>query len=134
MQRRRRQSDADRLPDREPTLIVHQILVRSDPDCIAVKASGIRGLDDPSAQYQAAVRGLIGWTKPRLLAAEVSHGRGAERDLRSAAGCNARSVDNDAAIERALGDDDPRSSQLKVSGTILAAPIKPATKGEFGRL
>src|SRR5215472_13214594 len=104
MQRRSGQGDADRLADREPTRVVHQILVRSDADRIAVKASGIRGVGDPSAQYQAAVRGLTGWTKPCLLAAEVSYGSGAERDLRSAAGCD--SLENHATIERAFGDND----------------------------
>src|ERR1700751_2254390 len=75
MQRRCRKRDTDCVTDRQPALVVHQILVRSDAHCVAVKASGIRSLGDPPAQHQAAVERVIGWAEPRLLAAEVSYSR-----------------------------------------------------------
>src|ERR1700758_505228 len=106
MQRRCRKRDTDCVTDRQPALVVHQILVRSDADRIAVKASGIRSLGDPPAQHQAAVEQLIGWAEPRLLAAEVSYCRGGRGHLPNAVGNEARLLDGDATVERTFGDDD----------------------------
>src|SRR6516162_2582843 len=55
MQRRCRQGDADCVTDRQTTLVVNQILPRSDADRVAVKAPWIRDLSDRPAQHQAAV-------------------------------------------------------------------------------
>src|ERR1700758_282256 len=60
MQRRRRQGDTDRVTDAQPTLVVHQVLVRSDANRVTVKASEVRGLGDPPSQHKAAIERLIG--------------------------------------------------------------------------
>jgi len=106
MQRRCRQGDADCVTDRQTTLVVNQILPRSDADRVAVKAPWIRDLSDRPAQHQAAVGRLIGRAEPCLLAAEVSHRRGAGGNLADAFGNRPRLFDSNARIERAFGDDD----------------------------
>src|SRR5271167_1614503 len=98
MQCRRRQRDADRVTDRQPSLVVHQVLVRSDPDRIAIEAPRIRGLDDLPAQHQAAVVNSVERTEPRLLAAKVRHGRGAAGEALDASGEKLRRFDRYAAI------------------------------------
>src|SRR5260370_9745027 len=72
VQCRCRQGDADRLADREPARVVDHIIVRPDAHGLAVEPAGIGALDDLPPQDQAAVGGLIQWTKPPVLAPEMT--------------------------------------------------------------
>src|SRR5260370_36499589 len=100
MQCRRRHGDAYRRADRTRTHIVHEVLETRNAHRVAVKTARIGALYDLSAQYEAAVDGLIGRAQPRILAPEMGIEGLVAGPVSDSLGGEQRGIDFDAVAER----------------------------------